>query len=949
MKRWILILLSVLGVGAAYGEKRTFYIKWSAAKPMETANWSGHAEVEPGTVVRVQKDSGASDKVNVDLSWMIVYGRSLKARPTVKPREKGLWLTVDCTADATITVVTKSGTFSFMASEVKKKGLERLDGNVRILPGNAVRRRARRRRGGRRRPSLPPAKILGEFPAERITVKENQSDWPALAIARNGTPWVAYVQWDGQKSDRVLVRRKDQSGWSEPIVLDDGGWDHYWPSIAPLGRGVAVVWSGQEDGNFDLYCAKISAAGKVESLERITTAPWADFNARMAATRDGSVVLAWQSFRNGRSDVYGRWLRRGKWGPEVRISPSDANDWEPDVACDSTGAAWIVWDSYHAGNYDVFLRRFANGEMGDVISITSETKAQFHSTVAVDRSDRAWVAWDEAGKNWGKDCSRSSSAPGSSGLHASRNLAIRVCANGSLLAPKVKWENIITGAMTKYAELPRLAVDGTGTLWLVFRHWTIRKPTEMFHFYAARLAEGGWEGPWRLANSSGRNSQHPAVALARDGRLVVAYSSDGRSPKNLPKDQVHALPYNVWVASLPKGKGTARVAMDPLPAQKVRQNFPVPLRPVLTVGGKNYTLVYGDCHRHTDIRGHSGVDGSILDTFRYALDAVPLDYMGFGDHNEVFGGRWPDGLRDYQWWWTQKAIDMFTHPPVFIGLYSYEHSMASPAGHRNILFLRRGAPLRMIDRAGKGTGKKGLEIPDNQPPNLWKWVEKDVLTQRGQECVIVPHTFAAGPLAYWNWPTPPFDRLLEIYQGCRGSYEAYNLPPGEKRGPTQTKKPGHFAQDALARGNKYGFVSFSDHRSTHNSFGAVWVSEISREAIFDAMLARHTFAASDQIILKVTADNHMAGDEFTATAKASPAFLIDVHACDRILRVDVVKDGKYVWTRRPEGKTFSAQYRDERPEAGECYYYVRVFQRDPEAPDGDPEIAWGSPFFVTYE
>jgi len=28
---------------------------------------------------------------------------------------------------------------------------------------------------------------------------------------------------------------------------------------------------------------------------------------------------------------------------------------------------------------------------------------------------------------------------------------------------------------------------------------------------------------------------------------------------------------------------------------------------------------------------------------------------------------------------------------------------------------------------------------------------------------------------------------------------------------------------------------------------------------------------------------------------------------------------------------------------------VRVFQRDPEAPDGDPEIAWASPFFVNYQ
>ena len=42
-------------------------------------------------------------------------------------------------------------------------------------------------------------------------------------------------------------------------------------------------------------------------------------------------------------------------------------------------------------------------------------------------------------------------------------------------------------------------------------------------------------------------------------------------------------------------------------------------------------------------------------------------------------------------------------------------------------------------------------------------------------------------------------------------------------------------------------------------------------------------------------------------------------------------------------------YRDSSPTAGDSYYYVRVFQRDPDNPTGDPEIAWASPFFVKYE
>ncbi len=933
-----LVVLMVLNAwAAALGAESTVYVQWSTKYPNKLQDWSGRAEISQGRIVKVKNDSGAMDKVRPDGSWTIVYGRSFAHNPKARVGKKGLWITVAAPRSAMVIVKTKGGDFSFRLDEIKKGGIERLDGNVRIYRDKPGRRRSRR-------PQMPPAKVLGEIAAERISDPTKQSEWPALAWTKGGALWAAYVEWDGKASDRIVVKRKAPDGtWGEAIALDDGSGDHYWAAAAAVGEGGLFVWSAQQDGNFDLHWAPVSADGKPGKVQRLTSAPHADFHARMAAAPNGDVVLAWQSFRTGHSDVYAAWFRGGRWGQAVRVSPSEANDWQPSVAVDRDGAAWIAWDSYEHGNYDVFLRRFDAKGLGPVVPITTEPTAQFHSTVAVDGKGRVWVAWDDAGINWGKDFSRTSAAPGSRGLHYSRTIALRVWDGEQLLEPTAKLSAIATGRMARYAELPRLAADGAGTLWLVFRHWTIPKPTEMYHEYAAKLTAPGWEGPWRLGHSGGRNTLWATMALGPDGALRVAYPADERSPDNLPKDQVHALIHGCFVAVLPKGGGLPAIKLAPVELPKPGQRQPVPPRPTMTVGGTTYTLVMGDCHRHTDIRGHSGVDGSILDTYRYALDAVPLDFLGMGDHNEVFGGRWPDGLRDYQWWWTQKAADLFHCPPRFIALYSYEHSLATPAGHRNLIFLKRGAPLRRVDRGG------GKDAPANQPPELWKWVRANVLTQPGQKCVIVPHTFAAGPLAEWNWPNAAFDCLLEIYQGCRGSYEAWNLPPGQKRGGSQTKKQGHFAQDALARGNRYGFVSFSDHASTHNSFACVWVQKPTRESLLDAMLARRTYAATDQIILKVTADDHMVGESFDALAARPLTLRIEADAPDTILRVDIVKNGKYIWTRRPKARRFAIEFRDRDVQPGEAYYYVRLFQRDPEGPDGDPEIAWSSPFFVTYK
>jgi hypothetical protein len=816
------------------------------------------------------------------------------------------------------------------------------------FPAEAQRKAGKKKKAGAN-PEAPQvaemgeAKIAGEVAAQRASDPNKQSDWPAIAWSADGALWTIYIEWNDKNADRVVVRRRDPQGqWGAPIPIDDGNWDHYSPTIVGRANGALAVWSGQSGGDFDLFAAQISPGGKPSKPERLTTAPYSDFNAHAAADAKGNVTLVWQSFRAGDANIYARRFDGARWGPEVQVSTSDANDWEPAVALDARGVAWISWDSYDHGNYDVFLRSWDGQKLGLVVPITTEPSAQFHTSVAVDNQNRVWVAWDDAGINWGKDFSRASSAPGSRGLHYSRSLGLRVYANGRVQQPAADLAPILTGRMTRYAELPHLATDSSGAVWLVFRHWTWARPNEIYHFYATHLSGDHWSVPVRLGESSGHNSQQASVALSPAGALAVAYSSDGRSQERTPSgDQAHALHYNVYVASLAKGEGPPQTSFRDVNLPAPQQRAKVRPRHTMTVGDKTYHLLMGDAHRHTDIRGHSGVDGSVLDTYRYAMDAAQLDWLGTADHNEVVGGRWPDGLRDYQWWYTQKMVDVMTHAPVFIGVYSYEHSLQRPSGHRNILFLKRGAPLRFADRERKKE--------DNDPPNLWAWMEKNVFTQPGQKSVIVPHTFGAGPLADWNWPNARFDCLLEMYQGCRGSYEAFNLPEKEKRGPTQVNEPGHFAQDALAKGNVYGYVSFSDHGSTHNSWAAVWAESVDRAGLLNGMYARRTYAASDEIILKATAAGHMVGEEFTAPVSAPPLIEASFQAVDEILRIDVVKDGKYVYTTRPGGRTATIRYRDNAPHPGRSYYYVRVFQRDPDAPDGDPEIAWGSPFYVTYK
>ncbi len=434
-----------------------------------------------------------------------------------------------------------------------------------------------------------PMTIAGEIAGDRVSDPNKQGDWPAITNAHDGSQWAVWIEWNDKDADRVLVARRPSNGaWQSPMEIQDGNWDHYSPAIVAMPEGVMVLWSGQSNGNYDLFGATVSNDGKISKPERLTTAPFSDFNARAVSDASGNVTVVWQSFRHLNGDIFARRYSQ-HWGPETQISTSQADDWDPAVALDRNGTAWISWDGYQTGNYDVYLRSFDGRKTGDVIAMTTEPTAQFHSSIAIDNQDRVWVAWDEADQNWGKDFSKVSAAPGSRGLHFSRKIGLRVYANGRVQAPSADLKAVMDGRAARFAELPHLSFDSSGALWMVFRHWTLSKPNEIYHFYATRLSGDKWSTPVRFSQSSGHNTQHASLAQSPEGGLVVGYASDGRSATVIPTSQMHALHYNVYVSKLTKGDGPPVVKFSDVqlppaqtkPAPRVREPpCPATARPI---------------------------------------------------------------------------------------------------------------------------------------------------------------------------------------------------------------------------------------------------------------------------------------------------------------------------------------------------------------------------------
>ena len=773
-------------------------------------------------------------------------------------------------------------------------------------------------------------------PDTQLSTPEREDDYPAIACDERGKLWAAWLSYaDGR--DAVLARRLDGASWSEPEAVTPGPGDYHQPQIAVAGGGRPwVVWSAQVQGQWDLFAAQRTAKGWGKPRQ-LTDSPAPDIYPRLAASPDGDLWLVWQCFPAGNGDVWLMRCRSGRWGKPMQVTTHPANDWLPDVAAGGGGSACIVWDTYRNGSYDVYARVLSDGALSEPMPIAATESFEAHATVACDAAGRYWMAWDVGDPGWGKDYSEK---PGFNAgpfqtlgpPHSYRRIGLACLANGELrglqqdigeVLPSVEWVQFKrdTDRGCAYYELPRLAVDGDGRLWLFYRVNFLGFYVHInsaWYTYAVFNDGNGWSAPMLLPRSGGRNEQYAASCVTPDGTLAVAWAGDGR---DFDWKQAHATKSvknsDVYAAHMPRPPVPAaeiplterlrpRVALLP-PDEPVLER-----RPSLEVGKSRYDLFWGDFHRHTDIsQCSSNVDGTRQDVYRYALDAGQLDFVAVTDHHTH--------STEYSWWCTQKSADLFHLSGRLIPFYGYERSMGNGLGHRNVIHLTRGEPMVMEPVPVEGA---------NDTVRLWRTLE-------GKDVVTIPHQLS-GPWHDWQYRNPELEPVVELFQGHRGSYEYAQSP--RPRGLSPGKDKGSL-WEALERGVRVGVIASSDHMSTHISYACAYATDMTRRAIFDALKARRTYAATEKMLLDFRiGDEHLMGE--TCPLQTERKLTVDVRGTRKLTSVDIVRSNTIIYSHQPTTSHATFVYRDMDPPEGDCYYYVRAIQEDQNA-------CWSSAVWLT--
>jgi len=790
--------------------------------------------------------------------------------------------------------------------------------------------------------SIAPVAVGHEF---------RQDDSPSLAACRDGSVWLAWLSFVGDRDD-VAIRQYKNNRWGTLQWVPGSSGDNWLPQIGCDGANRAwVVWSQQAAGNWDLYARSFDPARQEwGALDRLTTDPLPDINPRIASDGKGRMAVAWQGFRGRVSSIFAKLFDGNRWGNEIRITNTTANDWEPAAAFDAGGNLWVAYDSYRNGNYDVFLSKLAGGRVeGGEMAVATSPLFEARASVAADSAGRIWVAFEEGRPNWGKDQGYTiRDIQQGFPLGALRRPRIRCWSNG---AWKTTEADLAAAFPQGNTYQPHVFSDGKGSVWLAAKPRIQATVQGYWEYYLTHLDESGWTKAVPVPNSKGRSSTHIAAAALADGTLVLAWPTDNRVEAYYHRpirQQVFA-----GTVAPPAASSAAKLA-DPPPRARAAAVEPAHPHEAAdlaairsyraTVDGRALRIVRGDFHRHTELSWDGGGtnDGNLQDFYRYMIDVASMDFGASTDHQ---GGAWP-----YWWWYSQKMTDMFHVPGVYTPIFGYERSSVYPNGHRNVFFAQRSdsrvTPFHLKadatgfvlpqagigDEPGVGTGL----VVENDTKLLYE----DIRPRNG---IAIPHTSGTRMGTDWRDNSPDLEPVVEIFQGARTNYEDLTAPlaadPRKDAQHIQNAgfEPAGMVTNAWAKGYRLGIITSSDHGSTHISYAMVYTDDATRQGVLDAIRQRHTYGAMDNIIMDVRMGAHFMGDEF-ALAKAEP-IKVNVTGTEKLAEIDIVKDGKVIYSTKPDQRTAQFEYVDQGDVTGRHYYYVRVQQ-------ANRLLAWSSPFFV---
>ncbi|MEQ9286147.1 MAG: DUF3604 domain-containing protein [Cyclobacteriaceae bacterium] len=786
---------------------------------------------------------------------------------------------------------------------------------------------------------------------------EDEQDESPILFQNKSNTYLTTLRRKEYPADKEIISlfRWNKGQWEEqnPVTSKEGSYEAVTADCHSDGLP-AVAWAEIENGSWTIKVT-IQSNGNFPRPTAISQPSKRSINPVVKAISENEYLLAWESFEEGKFSIYLSSFKNGEWTIPRQVTERERNCFHPALEGDTRGNIYLAYDVSDGPHRNIEMKIIDGVSKVKTIPIAigggfrDRVNVNTKPALAFDKSGKLWISWEnnrfahrlQDGDNYTGD----------------RCCAMVCYHDGQLWTQESNGRWLFKG---KNDHWPNFQKDQNNNLFAVTHCGGDFEGNPFWKFRVSYLdPDIGWTQPVTILETK-QKGESIKPTLAFDNRNEYFWMA-WKSEQYKERDYDHPGEYDSGTNQERRGmlemnKFSSPVIIDKqarldlVPAiveeHHPTENFfpklsgrPKSKRNTIEHNGEIYHLLIGNFHEHSEISScwPAGTDGTLHDDYRFGLTSEGYDFMGITDHaysqTEVY---WRKHLR---------LADFYNDGENFVAFPSVEWTLSNErnfeirrgAGHRNIIFKTTADARKYVRNKNEVYSVNNPETADAE--KLWQYIHK-----RGINCISIPHHPADEVHACcWETRDEEIEPIVEIFQ-CRGNAEYRGAPRMinvERHKPTDNDKG--FIDYAL-RDKKYklGFIASGDHNSIGVGLACIWVKEISREGIFEAMKNRRVFGTTgDQIEMDFRLNGTLQGQS-TKSIKA-PQLALNISAVDDIQQVDILRNSKVIETITPTENTrqYSSEFSDSGfKNAGDVlYYYVRVIQKN-------QHIGWSSPIWV---
>lgn len=794
-----------------------------------------------------------------------------------------------------------------------------------------------------------PPFILQDF-------KDEQEESPAMVVDGNGDLWIFTLRRLKYPQDKEVVSAFRLVGdkWKEvsPVTKKAGQYEAPAAACASNGKPI-IAWCEINSGKWQINTSVLGENG-FEKPVRLNHTSGKPINPVLIAPDKHRSWIAWESYEKGKFKIYISKFENAAWSSPIIIDKGNESCFDPALAESKNGDLFIIYgltDGYHQ-NIEMAILDGSSMQIKQIITVATggafkdRINLNTKPALAFDAQDRLWISFEN-----NRNSSRLEDGDNYTG---DRCCAILRYQQGHLLECSSTGKWLFSG---KNDHKPTFFKDAKGHLFLATHCGGNFTDNPFWQYRLSWLdPQNGWVEPQTVLKTSQKGALIlPAMAFDKRNRLWLSTciekivdnqnpeQHDGIVRSRLTQLVVQQLPVSDLSGEYkPMDFKNTTVEEFHLDKDFVPQisGHPKIIGESIAADGQKYMLVFGNLHEHSENSScwPAGTDGTLHEDYRFGIHSEGYNFNGITDHgytmNEVY---WRKNLR---------LADFYTDPPYYVALPSFEWTKTSNkklndiehgAGHHNVIFASSDEARKFIRNVDE---IYNVNSPETSISTLlWEFLHK-----KNIDCITIPHHPADETHTMdWNVHDDQYVPVVELFQ-CRGNSEYPGCPRErnlERHHPTKYKRA--FVNYALSEKKyKMGFIASGDHNSMGVGVVALWVKELSRDGILEALRSRRSFATTgDKMVIDFRINGTVNGS--VVSTDKNPVLQMKVKGQRELSKIEILRNSEVIkeYPVTDNSIHFDEVFNDDNYNQvnGPAYYYIRVTQKN-------NALGWSSPVWV---